>query len=43
MIAPYPLSNQLYAQKLRQMIVDIFDVIEIIDLNGVNVFENATG
>lgn len=42
MIVPYPLSNQLYAQKLRQIIVDSYDMVEMVDLNGVTVFENAT-
>jgi hypothetical protein len=42
MIVPYPLSNQLYSQKMRGMIVNEFDLIEVVDLNGVKVFENAT-
>lgn len=42
MIVPYPLSNQLYAQKIRRKILDKYDMMEIVDLNGVKVFENAT-
>ena len=42
MIVPYPLSNQLYAQELRRMMVHEFDTFEIVDLNGTKIFENAT-
>ena len=42
MIVPYPLTNQLYAKVLRKMIVTLFDMFEIVDLNGTKIFENAT-
>ena len=42
MIVPYPLSNQLYAQELRRIMVHEFDTFEIVDLNGTKIFENAT-
>lgn len=42
MIVPYPLTNQLYAKKMREMIVSEFDMLELVDLNGTKVFENAT-
>ena len=42
MIVPYPLSNQLYAQEMRKLIIQHFDLIEIVDLFNVKVFENAT-
>jgi adenine-specific DNA-methyltransferase len=42
MIVPYPLTNQLYAKIMRKMLVDNYDLIELVDLNGTKVFENAT-
>lgn len=42
MIVPYPLSNQLYALKMRMMIIGKYDLIQVADLYGVKVFENAT-
>ncbi len=42
MIVPYPLTNQKYGKKLRKMIVDEFRLLEITDLNGTKIFENAT-
>jgi adenine-specific DNA-methyltransferase len=42
MIVPYPLTNQTYAKKLREFIVNEYNLIEIVDLNGTKVFENAT-
>lgn len=42
MIVPYPLTNQTYGKKLREMIVINYDLLEICDLNGTKVFENAT-
>ena len=42
MIVPYPLSNQLYARQMRMMITNRYDMIEVADLYGVKVFENAT-
>lgn len=42
MIVPYPLTNQTYGKKLREMIVKEYDMIELCDLNGTKVFENVT-
>ena len=42
MIVPYPLSNQLYAKKMRKMITEEYDLLEIVDLYNVKVFDNAT-
>lgn len=42
MIVPYPLTNQNYAQKLRELILKKYTLTEIVDLNGTKIFENAT-
>ena len=42
MIVPYPLSNQKYAKKLRSYICEKKHLTEVVDANGVKVFENAT-
>jgi hypothetical protein len=42
MIVPYPLTNQLYAQKLREMMLSDYNLIEIADLSGTKIFDNAT-
>ena len=42
MIIPYPFTNQLYAKKLRQMILDNHNIVEITDLKDVKVFANAS-
>ena len=42
MIVPFPLTNQLYAQKLRKMIASENDLFELCDLNGTKIFDNAT-
>jgi len=42
MIVPYPLTNQTYAKHLRELIVSQYNLLEIVDLNGTKVFENAT-
>lgn len=42
MIVPYPLTNQKYGKKLRKMIVEEYRLLEIADLNGIKIFENAT-
>jgi hypothetical protein len=42
MIVPYPLTNQLYAKKMREMIVSEYTMFELVDLNGTKIFENAT-
>ena len=41
MIVPYPLTNQIYAQKLREMILTKFHLFELVDLNGTKIFNNA--
>ncbi|MDR0703838.1 MAG: N-6 DNA methylase [Planctomycetaceae bacterium] len=42
MIVPYPLTNQTYAKKMRELIVNNYNLIELVDLNGTKIFENAT-
>ena len=42
MIVPYPLTNQTYAKKLRELILNKYNIFEIVDLSGTKVFENAT-
>ncbi|MCD8290880.1 MAG: N-6 DNA methylase [Prevotella sp.] len=42
MIVPYPLTNQKYGKKMREMINEEYRLLEIVDLNGTKVFENAT-
>ena len=42
MIVPYPLTNQIYAKKLRSLIITKYDLIEVVDLDGTKVFDNAT-
>ena len=42
MIVPFPLTNQLYAKKLREILLSKLDLIELADLNGTKIFENAT-
>ncbi len=42
MIVPFPLSNQLYGMKFRQWIAGHYNIIEIADLNGTKIFDNAT-
>ena len=42
MIVPYPLTNQTYAKKLRELVLSQYNLFEIVDLNGTKVFENAT-
>lgn len=41
MIVPYPLANQLYAKKSREMLLDEFSLYEVSDLKGTKVFEDA--
>ena len=42
MIVPYPLTNQKYGLKMRRYLVEEHDLVELDDLNGTKVFENAT-
>jgi hypothetical protein len=42
MIVPYPFTNQTYGKKLRELIIDEYNLIELVDLNGTKVFEHAT-
>jgi len=42
MIVPYPLMNQKYGKKLRKMLAEEYRLLEIADLNGTKIFENAT-
>lgn len=41
MIVPFPLTNQLYSQKMREALTSEYDLFELVDLNGTKVFENA--
>ena len=41
MIVPYPLTNQLYAQKVREILLDEFSLYEVSDLKGIKVFDDA--
>ncbi len=42
MIVPFPLTNQLYAKVLRKMLIEDYNMYELVDLNGTKIFENAT-
>ena len=42
MIIPYPVTNQTYAKKLRDFIVNENNLLEITDLSGSKIFEEAT-
>ncbi|GHU39892.1 type II restriction endonuclease [Spirochaetia bacterium] len=42
MIVPYPFTNQNYGKKLREMIIDKYNLKEVVDLNGTKVFDSAT-
>jgi hypothetical protein len=42
MIVPYPFTNQTYGKKLRELIVNQYNLFEIVDLNGTKIFDNAT-
>ena len=39
MIVPYPLTNQIYAKKLREMFTYEYNLIEVVDLKETKVFE----
>ena len=41
-IIPYPFTNQTYAFSLRNMILQNYNLVEIVDLKGTKVFEHAT-
>ena len=42
MIVPYPLTHQLYGQKIREMFLNDYHLYELSDLRGTKVFEDAT-
>ena len=42
MIVPYPLTHQLYGQKIREMLLNNYNLYELSDLRGTKVFEDAT-
>lgn len=42
MIVPYPLTNQIYAKKMREFIINEYNMFEFVDLNGTKIFDNAT-
>ena len=39
MIVPYPLTNQIYAKKIRELLAQKYDLVEIVDLQDIKVFE----
>ena len=39
MIVPYPLTNQIYAKKMREMIIREYNLIEMVDLKDTKVFD----
>ena len=41
MIVPFPLTNQLYGKKIREMLTNDFHLYELSDLRGTKVFEDA--
>ncbi len=41
-IIPYPFTNQSYARLSREMILQHYNLLEIVDLKGTKVFQNAT-
>ena len=41
MIVPYPLTNQTYGKKLREILTSRFNLYELTDLRGTKVFESA--
>ena len=41
-IVPYPVANQEYAKIIREMIINDYNLIEIVNLYGVKVFQKAT-
>ena len=42
MIVPFPLTNQLYSQVIREVFTHECNMYELVDLNGTKVFDNAT-
>ena len=42
MIVPFPLCQQLYGKPLRAMITQDYRLLELCDLNGTKIFDNAT-
>ena len=41
-IIPYPFTNQTYGFLLRNLILQDYNLLEIVDLKGTKVFQNAT-
>ena len=39
MIVPYPLTNQIYGKKLRELFTEKYDMYKIADLNDVKIFQ----
>ena len=42
MIVPLPFVSQMYAKKLRELVIKDYNIVEIADLSGTKIFENAT-
>ena len=41
MIVPYPLTNQLYAKNMREILVNDYHLLEVVDLKGTKIFADA--
>ena len=41
-IIPYPFTNQIYGTQLRRLILQNYNLIELVDLKGTKVFTHAT-
>ena len=41
-IIPYPFTNQTYGKVLREVILKEYNLLEMVDLKGTKVFQNAT-
>ncbi len=41
MIVPYPLTNQLYAKNMREMLMNDYHLLEVVDLKGTKIFADA--
>ena len=41
-IIPYPFTNQTYAFAMRRLILENYNLLEVVDLKGTKVFQHAT-
>lgn len=42
MIIPFPFTNQLYAKEMKKIILENYDLFNLVDLKDVDIFDNAT-